>query len=67
MVGISTNWENRKQKYNSDLKIKNIKLKCTTLHLAYKIEQRFLRKYDHLRPTESLGFGGWTECIRIEE
>ena len=66
MVGITKSWRNRKSKY-SKLDTKDVRVTPMKLYDAFKLEQQFLKENDHLRPTKSLGFGGWTECIRIEE
>lgn len=66
MVGITKNWRSRKAGY-SKLDAKDVRVTPMKLYDAFKLEQQFLKENDHLRPTESLGFKGWTECIRIEE
>lgn len=66
MVGITTYWVRRRWGYRH-LEMTNVKVTPMKLYEAFKIEQEYLKENGHLRPTESLGFKGWTECIRIEE
>jgi hypothetical protein len=64
-VGITNNWSSRKYDYRK-LKIYDVRLQDRTLHEAFRIEQRYFRKYSSLRykfPDKSLG--GWTEIIKL--
>lgn len=65
MVGITKNWRDRRRNYKK-LDPKDVRVTPMKLYDAFKLEQQFLKENDHLRPTESLRFNGWTECIRIE-